>query len=82
MEKSIPQEQIRLSNLESTWNILSKCAMNCLLYGFREITANRKAANVVFPEGVAYDQEKDDYRTQRTNSVFQLIASLSFQFFS
>ena len=32
---------------------------------------------MVFPDGVAYDREKDDYRTFKVNSVIELIAHQS-----
>lgn len=37
----------------------------------------QKLQKLVFPEVVAYDKENNDYRTEKANSVFSLIASLS-----
>ena len=39
--------------------------------------AKQKLQKLVFPEGVAYDKESNDYRTEKVNSVFDLINSFS-----
>ena len=36
-----------------------------------------KLQKVVFPDGVVYDREKDDYRTFEVNSIIELIAHQS-----
>ena len=37
----------------------------------------QKLQKLVFPEGVAYDKENNDHRTEKVNSVFVLIKSFS-----
>ncbi len=39
--------------------------------------AKQKLQKFVFPEGVAYDKENNDYRTEKVNSVFDLISYFS-----
>ena len=36
----------------------------------------QKVQNLVFPSGIYFDKEKDDYRTENENEVFKISADL------
>ena len=42
-----------------------------------KFNTKRKLQNLVFPEGIRYNRENDNYRTTRTNFLFSIIACLS-----
>ncbi len=41
------------------------------------VEQKEKLQKLVFPDGIVYDKKKGAFRTQRVNSIFELIASLS-----
>ena len=78
IEKQMPQEQIKLSNLEKYLEFsLEMCQQLPAMWVSADNHQRQKLQKLVFPEGVAYDKENDSYRTPKTNSVFELISSLS-----
>ena len=78
IEKQMPKEQIRLSNLEKYLEFsLEMCQQLPAMWVSGDFHQRQKLQKLVFPEGVVYDKEKDSYRTPKTNAVFQLISSLS-----
>ena len=52
------------SNLAATW-------------ASGDIATKDKLQSLVFPGGIAYDRKINGFRTAKTNSVFELISSLS-----
>ena len=70
------KDGIQLSNLE-------KAIEKALNYSFKlsdmwvsgDLEQKRKLQRMVFPEGIEYDHENDNYRTFRTNSIFDVIRS-------
>ena len=40
-----------------------------------DIDRKEKLQKLVFPEGISYDKKKEAFRTERVNSIFELIAS-------
>jgi site-specific DNA recombinase len=48
-----------------------------LLWENGSYSVKEKLQYLVFPEGILYDRETADYRTERVNSVFELISCIS-----
>jgi site-specific DNA recombinase len=44
---------------------------------FGDVDRKEKLQKLVFPEGIVYDKKKGAFRTERVNSIFELIASLT-----
>lgn len=78
IEKQIPSDQIKLSNLEKYIGPSLKMAAELApMWVSGDYHERQKLQKLVFPQGVEYDKENDHYRTPRTNAVFQLMRSLS-----
>jgi hypothetical protein len=46
-------------------------------WDFGDVDRKEKLQKLVFPEGIVYDKKKGAFRTERVNSIFELIASLT-----
>ena len=78
IEASIGEGPKKLSNLEKYVGFsLRMCSEMGKMWVLRDYHTKQKLQKLVFPEGVAYDKENDDYRTEKVNSVLSLITSLS-----
>jgi site-specific DNA recombinase len=78
IEASLGEDPKKLSNLEKYVAFsLKMCSEMGKMWVSGDYHAKQKLQKLVFPEGVAYDKENDDYRTQKANLVFTLITSLS-----
>ena len=81
----IEQIQAEMSNSKNSLSNLEKAAENALeiasklphMWRSGKFNTKRKLQNLMFPEGIRYDRENDNYRTTRTNFLFSLIACLS-----
>lgn len=78
IDSQIEQSQIRVSNpkkaIQYVTRLASKLASTWSLCKYHEKLSLQK---IVFPEGLQYHRERDEYLTPRVNRVFELIASLS-----
>lgn len=78
IEQKLSGDKIALSNLEKA---VSKCMMMAselpLLWKKANFEGKRKLQYLVFPEGIRYDRQNDDYRTTRINLLFSGILYLS-----
>ncbi|WP_366524742.1 recombinase family protein [uncultured Pontibacter sp.] len=78
IEASLGGDPKKLSNLEKYVAFsLKMCSEMAKMWVLGDYHTKQKLQKLVFPEGVAYDKENDDYRTEKINSVLSLIASLS-----
>ena len=66
------------SNLEKVQKYALKMSCNLLDLWDKSNLENKKLLqNMLFPEGIYYNREKDEVRTKRVNSFFSLIAGIS-----
>ena len=78
IEASLGERPKKLSNLEKYVGFSLKiCSGMGKMWVLGDYHAKQKLQKLVFPEGVAFDKENNDYRTQKVNSVFSLIKSFS-----
>ncbi len=70
-----------LSNLEKSIDLALQLSCNLQeLWSLGDLETKRSVQHMVFPEGILFDYENDRYRTQRINSLFGIIPSLSSDF--
>ncbi|GGX12736.1 serine type site-specific recombinase [Aquimarina muelleri] len=70
-----------LSNLEKSINLALQLSCNLQeLWNLGDLETKKAVQHMVFPEGILFDYENDCYRTQRINSLFGIIPSLSNNF--
>ena len=67
-----------LSNLEKALEIvLNKAPKLSSMWENGNLAEKRKIQKMVFPDGIEYDRENDEYRTFRVNSFFSYIPVVS-----
>ena len=67
-----------LSNLDRDVNeVLAMCCKLDSLWKDSSLETSQKLQNLLFPEGVLWDKEKDDYRTFNENEALAVIARVS-----
>ena len=67
-----------LSNLEKALEIvLNKAPKLSSMWENGNLAEKRKIQKMVFPDGIEYDRENDEYRTFRVNSFFSYIPVIS-----
>jgi site-specific DNA recombinase len=67
-----------LSNLEKAVEIvLNKAPKLSSMWENGNLAEKRKIQKMVFPDGIEYDRENDEYRTFRVNSFFSYIPVIS-----
>ncbi len=67
-----------LSNLEKSIELATKISCNLQeLWSLGDLETKRAVQQIVFPEGILFDYKNDCYRTNRINSLFAIIPSLS-----
>ena len=72
------KDGIDLSNLEKAIENALNLSINLSkLWASGNLEQKRKIQKMVFPDGIEYDHQNDVYRTFRTNSIFNVIHSLS-----
>jgi len=78
IEEKTGSTRLDLSNLE---NHVKKYIDLCLelpsMWQKATFNAKMELQNIMFPDGILYDREKNSYRTNKVNSVILLISSLS-----
>ena len=78
MELELDNSQNQLSNLEKT---VDKCIKLSLelpsLWRKANFSGKQRIQNLLFPEGIHYNRENDDYRTTRINLLFSAIPYLT-----
>ena len=67
-----------LSNLDGDVNeVLAMCCKLDCLWKDSSLEISQKLQNLLFPEGILWDKEKDDYRTFNENEALAVIARVS-----
>jgi site-specific DNA recombinase len=79
--RSLKQKQVEgtktLSNPEkSIQKAVEACVNISKNWLSRDYLRKQQLQQLVFPDGLVYDREKDDYRTPNVNTVFKLIGEL------
>jgi len=78
IEEKIANTRLDLSNLE---NLIKRYINMCLdlpsLWEKATFHAKMEIQNIMFPEGILYDREKNDYRTPKINAAILLITRLA-----
>lgn len=78
IEEEIRNMDLDLSNPEGLIKESVELSSNILkMWMSGNYYQKRRLQNLIFPEGVWFDAEKDEYRTLKINSFFKLIAHLS-----
>lgn len=78
IEKKLTESSFELSNLESYMDFTFKMCLNLPeMWQKADFHSKQKLQTLVFPEGVLYNKEKDDYRTDRVNTFFAAIPLLT-----
>ncbi len=78
MEEELQKAGKSISNLSAyTDKTLLIASQLGKLWQEGDFETRGKLQYLIFPEGVQYERKKEAYRTQRINSIFSLIASLS-----
>ncbi|MBL6445038.1 recombinase family protein [Fulvivirga sp. 29W222] len=76
--KELGKYENNLSNLQNRVDEIAQSTSNVLkMWRLGSYENKRKLQNLVFPDGIHYDREKDNYRTLRVNSVFGLSRYIS-----
>ncbi len=77
------KNNFNLSNLEKSINLALRFSYNLQeIWSLGNLETKKSIQHMVFPEGILFDYENDCYRTQRINSLFGVIPSLSNNFTS
>ena len=78
IEKNLEQDGFNLSNLEKPIDLALQYSLQLTsMWSSGDLEVKRSIQNMVFPDGIMYDFKNAIYRTERVNSVFSLIPSLS-----
>lgn len=78
IEQELSQEQISVSNLRLAVQRGIDYALNLpSLWESGDLSTKRSIQNMLFPDGILYDHENQEYRTTRVNTVFAAIAKLT-----
>ena len=78
IEENLYNDGFNLSNLEKAIDLSLKYSLKLSdLWGSGDLEVKRSIQNMVFPEGILYDFKNGNYRTLRTNSIFDLIPLFS-----
>ena len=78
IEENLYNDGFNLSNLEKAIELSLKYSLKLPeLWGSGDLEVKRSIQNMVFPEGILYDFKNGNYRTLRTNSIFDLIPLFS-----
>ena len=76
--ESMANSTEQISNLKKYYetgvSISSKLATG---WAFREVSIKEKLQKLVFPEGIVYDFDKQQFQTSKVNEVFERIADLN-----
>jgi site-specific DNA recombinase len=77
IEKELHSSKNSLSNLEKAVEKAVDLALNLpQVWKTATFSVKRKLQEMVFPQGIRYNREKDDYRTTRINLLFSAIPYL------
>lgn len=78
LETEISKTSISISNLQKVINYaLDICSKPQLIWEKLDLHGKRILQNMIFPDGIRYDRQNDQYRTFRLNSFFALIPELA-----
>lgn len=57
--------------------IIATASQLATLWKTSDLKTKRRIQNLVFPEGIFWDKEKRNYRTKKTNAIFEIMSRLS-----
>ena len=78
IKKQIEESGFDLSNLEKALDVALSFSLKLpSLWDDGNLKTKKKIQKMLFPEGIQYDFKNSNYRTFRTNEVFNAIGSLS-----
>ena len=78
IEAEIEKQPLKKSNLNKYMDFAISTACNLSsLWEKGDYEMKQKLQFMLFPEGIYYNKQKDESRTERVNSVFVLLCSLS-----
>ena len=78
LERQLAKSGNSFSNLQkSIQKALDYAAKLASMWDLGDYGERQEVQYLVFPEGIAYDREKDTYRTGRANSIFSYMAGLA-----
>ena len=78
IERGLAECRKNLSNLDGEVNdILAMCCKLDSLWRDGSLETCQKLQNLLFPNGILWDKEKDNYRTFDENEALSIIARLS-----
>ena len=78
IELELSKCQKDLSNLDGDVNeVLAMCCKLDSLWKESSLEMSQKLQTLLFPEGILWDKEKDDYRTFNENEALAVIARVS-----
>ncbi len=78
IEQELNKAGVNISNLSKVINFAIKiCGNPLLLWESSDLTNKRIFQKMMFPDGIIYNRELDQYRTTRINSFFSLIPELT-----
>lgn len=78
LEVKVSECSFELSNLYEYVNFTLKLPLNLpSAWGSADYQSKLKLQNLIFPEGIRFNKEKNNYRTSRVNVLFDTIRTLS-----
>ncbi|MBT3302022.1 MAG: recombinase family protein [Bacteroidetes bacterium] len=78
IEENLHKDGFDLSNLEKAIDLALQYSLQLpQLWSSGDLEVKRSIQNMVFPVGILYDFKNGNYRTERINSIFSVIPSLS-----
>ncbi len=78
LEQRLAKSASSLSNLENCIENALDCALKLApTWDSGDYGERQRLQFLVFPDGIAYDREKDTYRTGRANEIFRYMAGLA-----
>ncbi len=78
IEENLHNDGFDLSNLKNAIDLALQYSLKLpVLWKSGDLEIKRSIQNMVFPEGILYDFKNGNYRTERVNSIFNVIPLLS-----
>ncbi|HIP35545.1 MAG TPA: resolvase, partial [Crocinitomix sp.] len=77
IEKELGNTSVNVSNLKKVIKFaVELCSKPLLIWEKSDYHTRQSFQNLVFPNGISYNRELDQYRTTRINSFFAVISEL------
>ena len=72
LEHSTEEKEIELFSYIDLLNYMLKYKIPQIVTLIRNFSNRQKIQNLVYPSGIYFDKENDDYRTENENEVFKI----------